>query len=281
MGYLVQSRRPKSRYNGRTVVGMENGKAKKRSPAAWLLPSDRILLALQFWKGDRQQAMKTARFIADLEPEMSDKADFLFVSRFDCPQDTSTIEYVSAKFRTFTHKSARRGVGWPIGCNELWAGTTSYIYQSIAGKRMPAYKAILTFESDCVPMQHGWIGRLSQQWDEEKARRNGALACMGAWLRYPGPHINGNMMISGEPHHLSWLTDAVSRVGGRGGWDYVIYPELERRGVAPVSSIRSYWGSKTMSQEWFGKELHTDAVFIHGVKDDSLLNMSRKNLLGK
>lgn len=279
MGYLVRRghQRPNKQVPDRIVVGVN----KKKGPKAWLLPSDRILLALQFWKGDRDQAMRAARFIADLEPEISTKADFMFSARFDCPQDPATVAYVSTKFRTFTHKSRRRGVGWPIGCNELWAGTTSHIYQSIASKQMPAYKAILTFESDCVPMQHGWIERLSAQWDEEKARRHGALACMGAWLRYPGPHINGNMMISGEPHHLSWLTDAVSRVGRRGGWDYVIYPELERRGVAAVSTIRSYWGSKTMGRDWFNKELHTDAVFIHGVKDDSLLNMSRKNLLGK
>lgn len=255
--------------------------SRKQTARAWLSPSDRILLAIQFWNGDKQQAMRLCRFITDLEPTMCDHADFLFVSRFDTPQDADTVDYVSSKFRVFTHKSRRRGVGWPIGCNELWAGTTSHIYQSIGGKKMPAYKAVLTFESDCVPMQHGWIQRLSSQWDEEKRANNGALAAMGAWLRWPGPHLNGNMMISGDPHHLSWLSDAVSSVGGRGGWDYIIYPQLERRGIAQVSTIRSYWGSKTMTREWFEREVQSDAVFIHGVKDDSLLSMSRKRLLGK
>lgn len=255
--------------------------SKPRTPAAWLLPSDRILLAVQFWKGDRDQAMKLARLIADLEPSMCEKADFLFSSRFDCPQDTKTVEYVSSKFRTYTNKSRRRGVGWPIGCNELWAGTMDWVYHSISKKQCPAYKAVLTFESDCAPMQHGWIGRLSQEWDETKARENGALCALGAWLKYPGPHINGNGLFSAEPHHLKWLIDSVSRVGTRGGWDFVIYPGLAKRGAFDTTSIKSYWGTSTMTREWFEQEVRKDTVFIHGVKDDSLLDMARERLLGK
>ena len=72
----------------------------------------KILLALQFWKGDKDQAMRVARLIADLEPRHTDFADFLFVSRFDCEQDLATVEYVSQKFNVHTYVNRhRRGTG--------------------------------------------------------------------------------------------------------------------------------------------------------------------------
>ncbi len=57
----------------------------------------KILIALQFWKGDRDMAMKLARLMADLEPKHSDDADVLFISRFDTMQDVDAVKYVSRK----------------------------------------------------------------------------------------------------------------------------------------------------------------------------------------
>ena len=74
--------------------------------------NNRILLALQFWEGDKKPAMEVARLIADLESKHSDIADILFVSRFDCQQDPKTVEYVSRKFNCYTHVNKhRQGVG--------------------------------------------------------------------------------------------------------------------------------------------------------------------------
>jgi len=47
--------------------------------------SSKILLAIQFWKGDQKLAMDLMRLIADLEPKHCDLADVLFAARLRLP----------------------------------------------------------------------------------------------------------------------------------------------------------------------------------------------------
>jgi hypothetical protein len=82
-----------------------------------MVPSNKILITIPFWNGDKDQAMKLARLLADLQPVHSTTADVLFVSRFDTKHDKQTIDYVSRKFNVYYHVSQRREVGWPHGCN--------------------------------------------------------------------------------------------------------------------------------------------------------------------
>jgi hypothetical protein len=43
--------------------------------------------------------------------------------------------------------------------------------------------------------------------------------------------------------------------------------------------MRCYWGTKTFTPEQYAKEQQDGTVWLHGVKDNSLYNMSRKRLL--
>ena len=59
----------------------------------------KLLLALQYWDGDKEMAMKVARLIADMEPAHNADVDFLFCSRFDCTHDMDSVAHVAKKFR--------------------------------------------------------------------------------------------------------------------------------------------------------------------------------------
>lgn len=237
-------------------------------------PPDKILLALQFWEGDRDQAMKVARLIADLEVRHSEKADFLFVSRFDCSHDKPTLDHVSRKFNVYTHISRRRETGWPGGCNGLFFGTMDYIYTVNVAKRFPIYKAILTFEADCVPLVPNWISEISREWDRAQPAK-----MVGAYQTNPAGHVNGNCLLSGDIRFLKYLTRDIAGCTPMGGWDYMLREEFRRQGWKDSKMFRSWWGYPTTPPETFEQLLRENVVIFHGCKDSSVVEQVRKRFL--
>lgn len=240
-------------------------------------PEDRILLCLQFYSGDKKQAMELAKFISDLQPGKCENADFLFVSRFDCTHDEAVIREVSKKFRVFHYISKRRGTGWPIGPNELWFGTMEWVFHMMQAKKVPQYKMVFTFESDCVPLSANWVSECSRAWDRECAKHETFV--FGALLQYPGWHINGNAMFSGNPAFLHWLVKQVGGVQPNGGWDYILYADFKRWGARDFPQLKSYWNCKHLPESACEAEIAKGTIFLHGVKDRSLLDFARRKLL--
>lgn len=234
----------------------------------------KILLALQFWEGDKAEAMKRARLIADLQHGHSDKADFLFVSRFDCSHDMGTVEQVSRKFNTFHIINRRRGVGWPHGCNELFFGTMDWVYSYMEAGRIPDYKAVLTFEADSAPLHPNWINDLSSAWDAANVKVYGPLL-------ENGPHINGNCMMSADKQFLYWLTRQKGGCTPVGGWDYLFYREFQKWGTANAPGMRSWWRQPTMDEATYESLLSQNVCFHHGCKDDSIVRHVRRKFLGQ
>lgn len=232
----------------------------------------KILLALQFWEGDKEQAMKVAKLIADLEPRMSERADFLFVSRFDCPHDMESIGYVARKFKVRHHVSRRRATGWPFGPNELWFETMQYVYEhTVADKRTPDYKAVLTFEADAAPLCPNWIPMLSDAFDQSRPAN-----VVGALLKYPGPHVNGNALFSCDQNFSHWIARQVTGCTPHGGWDYVLAPRFKEWGWADCKLMRSWWQTPTLTPEAFAQLQEQGVAFLHGIKDDSTLRFVRE-----
>jgi hypothetical protein len=238
---------------------------------------NKILIALQFWEGDKRPAMNLAKLIADLEPRKSEAADFLLVSRFDCVHDMDVVRHVSQKFNVHHYVNRRRGTGWPHGCNELWFGTLDWVFAMSEAKRIPPYKAVLTFEADCAPLSPHWIERLSATWDEAQAKKQAKV--VGAFQQYPGPHINGNAMFSGDKGFLRWIAREKGGCSPQGGWDYILSPEFRKRGWADTPLIRSWWQSKTVTKEMFDQLLTEEVALFHGCKDDSLIKHVRRKFL--
>lgn len=236
-----------------------------------MTPPNKLLLALQFWENDRAQAMKVARLIADLEPRHSEAADFLFVSRFDCTHDKKTLDYVSRKFNVYSHISRRRETGWPGGCNGLFFGTMDYVYSVSVAKRFPVYKAILTFEADCIPLVPNWISEISREWDRAQPAK-----MVGAYQTNPLGHINGNALFSGDLKFLKHLTRNIGGCSPMGGWDFMLRHEFKRLGWKDSRMFRSWWGYPTTSQETYEQLLREQVVVFHGCKDSSALECVRK-----
>ena len=234
---------------------------------------NRILIALQFWNGDRDRALELARFLADLEPERSKLADFLFVARFDSLLDDYTTHRVARKFNVYTLKSRRQGTGWPDGCNELWFSTMEWVQSMTAARKVPAYKAIFTCEADGCPIQRNWIEWMSLEWDRVNRAKRVVIA--GALVE-PGPHINGNALITGEPGFLTWIARRVGGVRPGCGWDYCMKGDFERLGWANIPGMKSIYNTPTFSAENYAQMIADQWIWVHGGKDTSLIQMGRK-----
>jgi len=242
-------------------------------------PTNKILIAMPFWSGDKAQGMKLARLLADLEESHSKQADFLFVSRFDCKHDDATVKHVARKFNTHTYTSKKRGVGWPSGCNSIFFGGLEWIYHKSEAGQIPGYKAIFWMGADTAPLSRAWVSQLCVEW----GRHNNIFA---AGPMVPGSaqgrtHINGDaFMFSGELKFLRWLVRDIRDIKAPVGWDWALADQFERWGWADFSFIKSYWRYPVpfTQSEW---EAHTQkgVTLIHGVKDDTLLDLARKNLL--
>jgi len=244
---------------------------------------NKILLALQFWEKDKADAMRNARFVADLEARHSDLADFLFCARFDCTHDAATVAHVSKKFNTFTFiNKNRRAEGWPFGCNELFYGMVDHVYTQIEAKKMPQYKAVLAFEADGNPMAPDWISRLHSEWDKFHAKG----ANMVGALIPPGPpetggkHINGNCMISAEREYLHWIARKIGGCRPTAGWDWVGAPLFQKAGWANCPGMRSFWRSPAMPAHVFDRLRAEGVFFVHGVKDSSIIDLVRSHMVG-
>lgn len=245
------------------------------------MSQQRILLALQFWEGDKAQAMRVARLVADLEVRHSERVDFLFVSRFDCTQDMDTVKYVSSKFNTHTFINRhRRGSGWPFGCNDLWFGTMDHVYTERLARKMPDYKFILTFEADSCPLRRDWVLRLEEFWD------NARVKVCGPMVPYGPPesghrHINGNTMLSGDMDFLHWVSRKVGGCNPAGGWDWLLAPQFMKLGWANCPLMRSHWRAPDATDAGIVKLQEHGVAFLHGVKDESVINYIRRTALGQ
>lgn len=234
----------------------------------------KLLLAIQFWDRDKEQAMKVARLIADLQPGFCELADFMFVARFDCTQDMKAVEYVSRKFNVHHFINNRhRGSEWPHGPNSLWFGTMDYVYTMSVAKRIPDYKAVLTFEADATPLSPHWISALSQDWDRAKTK------VLGAMQTSPAPHVNGNALFSCDRSFLKWISRDVGGCTPHAGWDFVLAGQFQRKGWADCPLMRSWWNMATMGKETFEDLSRQGVVFFHGCKDDSLLRHVRERFV--
>lgn len=243
--------------------------------------SNKMLIVLPFWDGDRGPANVLARLIADLEPEFSESADFLFVARFDTKPDEPTVEAVSRKFNVFTMISQKRMTGWPLGCNGTFFGSMEWIYHKMAARKIPHYKVIFNMGADACPLKKGWIEHLLHAWD--LANSTQPIVMAGALLPAGGrDHINGDAaLLSGNLDFMKWLATRAANMSVKAGWDWYLAPQFQQRGWMNFPFIKSVWNRTVEFSEtdWFNETESAGTVFFHGQKGFSLLDMARQKLL--
>lgn len=245
----------------------------ERSPQ----PPGRLVLALQFWRGDRDLAMENARRIADNEPAFRDDVEFLFVARFDCPHDQVTVQHVAKKFRTSTHTTSRRGTGWPAGCNDVWGDLCQYAMGRVYQGHWADVKAMLTFEADCVPVQRDWVDQISAEWDRAAAQ---GKFIVGAFMPPPrnGPigHINGNAMFAPD---IARRVPSVFGCSPLVGWDAAHAALFEPHWFPSPLFTNYYRGANVTEKDICRPSPDGRApVLVHGVKDRSVCDFADRVL---
>lgn len=240
--------------------------------------SNKILIAIQFWDGDKAQALKLARYLADLEPRHTPLADIIFISRFDCKQDfLPVVKEVSRKFDVFSYVSPRRGIGWPDGCNSLWFGAMEWAYSFMESKRVPQYKAIFTCEGDGAPVLPNWLQLMSSAWDgTQQGQKKVYIA--GPLVKGNGveEHINGNCLISGNLKFLHWITRRVGDCPSRMGWDYFLRDAFKQWGWANIPGMVSWYNTPHFPKEQFADMQRQGLIWVHGDKSNSLIDYGRE-----
>ena len=242
--------------------------------------SNKILIALQYWEGDKAQASALIQYLADLEPRHSDLADVLLVNRHDCVTIPGSVALqVSRKFNLWQYSAPRGNTGWPAGCNSLWTNTIRWVESMSAARRIPRYKAIFTCESDGCPVFPDWILRMSQAWD--LANRPKPVCVAGPVVYAPAEHMNGNLLVNGEATMLKWVLRTVDGLKANVGWDYALSPQFKKRGWANIPGIVSWYATRGYTLEKFHEAQRGQLIWIHGVKDLSLIELGRRHLLGE
>lgn len=241
--------------------------------------SEKFLIALQFYPGDKENAMRLARLITDFQKVHSTEADFLFAARFDTIADPKTVEYVSRKFNVYSMVSRRKGTGWPFGTTELVCSALEWAYSNIRAARCPRYKAVFTCEGDGVPLVSDWISSFSAAWD---GFPKGTKVAGDIDERPNCPrHINGNAFFSTDPYFLNWMVSkALPLTPPQAPWDIYLAKAFETRGWSRMPGLRNYWQTPTMNYAWYAQELAQSVKWIHGVKDSSLYDLIRSDQFG-
>lgn len=241
-----------------------------------------ILLALQFWEGDKADAMEVAKLIADLETEPVKDAIFLFSARRDCTHDNDVVEYVRKKFKTYTTIGQRTERGYPGGSNALWHDTMSWAWNELKNGRIDPIETVLTFEADACPTRPGWHYELLQEW-----RQKQPCKVLGHLLIQGRTHVNGNAMF--DPYILRDIRGILG-CSVNDPWDLHHYPAYQT--VAKASElVWSMFKTPTVTaDEVFapkveiatGHPLQNWSLFpalLHGVKDDSARKAVREKFL--
>ncbi len=231
------------------------------------------LICLQYWGGDRDKAMRLAKFIADLEPSKRNDVDFLFMARADSSFDAATTAHVSRKFNTFTAKPRLRAAGHPYACWVTFWSVLEWVYNS--NLQTGHYDWVLCFEPDCVPICKNWINELKDEWQ----RLNKYV--VGSETFHWQMHLNGNAMYSGDMKFLEWAVKGLTVQGcpQREPYDIYLFPQFARWGVGYSRKIANRCGQKSMEPkeaEWLREKM--GIAFVHGVKDDSLFHWAKTSI---
>jgi len=247
-----------------------------------------LILALQFWEGDKRIAMDLARLLADLEPTPRTDVYFLFSARFDATHDIETIQYVSKKFPVLVHTTSRKGIDWPNGPNQMMADTYEFCVEYTRKRQINA-NAVFLMESDCVPLAKDWLNQIIEEY------RTCDRMVLGAWLKRGDAgveHVNGNCIISLD----FWKRfREILNPKENGGWDatlaYCMLPNAH-----PSRLIWSDYHLGTPKNPWrgcdylwtprryndrenalYGQDINP--VWYHGPKNGLGLDCVRKRLL--
>lgn len=237
----------------------------------------RLALVIPFYDADREQAMRMAKFICDLEPKYRDDVFLCFVNRWDCPpiHPAEMMRFITT-FRVEWFASTTKAEGHPAGPNAMAKDIFLEAQRLVDAQRWADVDALLLMEPDCVPVAKDWLDQLRAEWD--RAQDTNKAVSVGCWRdRYVDvPHVNGNALWSTR------LATAINvNMDCHGfGWDSAFSEQLRHR-IYPTAMIVNLWREENVADSRFEKSpfLPQSAyrpVLAHGVKDDSARKYAEK-----
>ena len=232
-----------------------------------------LILALQYYDGDQEQAADLVELICDLEPEKRLDAEFVLASRRGCDEEMTQdmLKRLKRRFAAVHHVPGHGFAhGWPHGCNELWVETMMGVSMlKRAGKTTAT--GMFTFEADCVPVAKDWVGRLRSAWI---AAQGEGFQCMGSLCENP-VHINGNAVFE---IGLTRQYPELINHSATSGWDVDHAKLLTEIGTGTDLIAQSY-RAKILTPEMVAGAIEKGAVLLHGVKDPQLVRKAAEFLL--
>lgn len=229
-----------------------------------------IVLALQYWAGDRDRAIALAEHATSARRTKSPNT-FIFVSRFDCDPPPKVL--LAKMRRKYAHVHSVPGTtkltGHPDGCWGLWKDTIAW-FRAHGSE----HSAILTFEADCTPLWPDFDERLQTAWEKLPT----SVFMAGHHWTGPaavwGDHVNGNCMVRYDEPKLDRICALIMPAGKP--WDVYFYPVFYELGVSNLPAIRSIYGSNFTPQH-LNMLRSSGAAIQHGDKDGSLQSLARKS----
>lgn len=234
------------------------------------------LLVIQFWDGDKANALRLARFIADLEARPRNDVDVLFLARHDAKHNLEVMKHVARKFNVYSYTTPSHATGHLIGSWAMWHSIAEWVYHKKLAGQVPDYKWIFPFEGDCSVLRPDWINEISKEWDESCAY------VLGSEVQSPRLHINGNLVYSGDRNFLQWLVMQVTSAGvpsWKDAWDIFLFPHFVRWGAAFSNRILSVCGKRGVSDSEWAWMKAQGYCFVHGEKTGELFQRAQKELL--
>ena len=230
-----------------TKPGFEVKVAEKKKP----------LVVISYRGDDSEQAARLAELIYDMEQGRA-SFDLALHARGDMTWVISKLQFVDKFERVWHWHCARRGDGYPTGCNEMFYD----LHDRMASEPMKAiYSCWLNLEPDCLPLKRGWMDVLAAEFQAIRAKGGNAL---GHVKETPQVHLNGAAI------YACTHAEEVSMDTGRDGWAYDL---LWAPKVLPTAynskCIGGIWKTKTITpKELFSyrKDKSVEPVLFHGVK---------------
>jgi hypothetical protein len=223
-----------------------------------------LTIAIQYWTGDEDAAMRLAHLIADLEPAPRSDVLIIFARRTGTERTTlfeTTKMKCSEKFPvseievSFTGKK-----GHPDGCYALWAGTMDRL---VGDWRLGNHHCtnIMTVEADGIPTTPDWIDRIKAGHAENL--RN-FKRVTGHTVQSPEPHVNGTLVM----HASAWTDHASLHHCPRNkAWD-IHHGQVLMSEAGLNVPIQNVYGFEDISYPVFCN-FAREYAWLSNIKDDS------------
>jgi hypothetical protein len=237
------------------------------------VPPDKLVIAIQFWAGDCERAMRVARLIADIEPTRRDDVIFAFCRRFDqpiTPDVWQTSLKVGMKFPIIHLQSAREAVGHPDGSFGLWAGTMDKLSEGWASGDLRAH-SVLMLEADGVPLRRDWIDVVLA---EHRRTLEAGKRVTGPLMARPMEHINGSLAMA----FSCWVDHpSLHRCPPRQAFD-LFHASVLMAEARPTHAIRNSYGAGNWSPESLAVTAK-EVAWLCSQKDDSAIEWAERTLV--